>query len=60
MQEFWKQYDSQGWSIWEVSYQKAENEGKVLLSFINNCNGFLQRTNPHFKKYAFAIHGIYG
>lgn len=22
--------------------------------------GFLQRTDPHFKKWAFAIHGVYG
>lgn len=39
---------------------KTENEGKSLLPFRNNCNGFLQRTDPHFKKFAFAIHGIYG
>jgi elongation factor 1-gamma len=22
--------------------------------------GFLQRIDPHFKKYCFAIHGVYG
>ncbi|CAD8159114.1 unnamed protein product [Paramecium octaurelia] len=57
---FWTIFDSQGWSIWIIKYIKAEQEGKVLISFRNNCNGFLQRTDPHFKKWAFAIHGVYG
>ncbi|CAD8071813.1 unnamed protein product [Paramecium sonneborni] len=59
-QHFWNVFDSQGWSIWIVKYIKAEGEGKVLISFRNNCNGFLQRADPHFKKWAFAIHGVYG
>ncbi|CAD8134379.1 unnamed protein product [Paramecium octaurelia] len=57
---FWNIFDSQGWSIWNIKYIKAEQEGKALISFRNNCNGFLQRTDPRFKKWVFAIHGVYG
>ncbi|CAD8049986.1 unnamed protein product [Paramecium sonneborni] len=57
---FWNIFDSQGWSIWIVKYIKGESEGKVLIQFRNNCSGFLQRADPHFKKWAFAIHGVYG
>lgn len=45
----------------EVLYEKdPETEGKVLIKTNNTMNGFLQRSDPHFRKYAFAIHGVYG
>ena len=48
-------------SFREVLYEKDQaTEGKVLIKTNNTMNGFLQRSDPHFRKYAFAIHGVYG
>ncbi|KAM3129065.1 hypothetical protein pb186bvf_018843 [Paramecium bursaria] len=59
-QWLWANLDQAGWSAWEVLYQKSENEGKLLIVTKNNVRGFLQRTDPHFRKYCFAVHGVYG
>ena len=59
MDFFWKNFDPNGYSIWNVLYEKAEGEGKVLFLTSNLMNGFLQRLQ-HFRKYAFAVHGVYG
>lgn len=56
---FWKNFDPEGYSIYNVLYEKAEGEGKVLFLTSNLMNGFLQRLE-HFRKYAFAVHGVYG
>jgi len=56
---FFKNFDPQGYSIWFIQYQKAEGEGKVTFLTSNLMNGFLQRLD-HFRKYAFAVHGVYG
>jgi elongation factor 1-gamma len=56
---FFEQFDPQGYSIWHITYDKAEGEGKVLFLTNNLMNGFLQRLE-HFRKYAFAVHGVYG
>ena len=56
---FWKNYDPQGFSLWFIEYDKAEGEGQVLFLTSNLMNGFLQRLE-HFRKYAFAVHGVYG
>ena len=52
--------DTQGWSLWLVKYEKAEGEGVNLLKTTNTMKGFLQRTDPHFRKHSFAIWGVYG
>jgi len=56
---FFEQFDPQGYSIWHISYDKAEGEGRILFLTNNLMNGFLQRLE-HFRKYAFAVHGVYG
>lgn len=56
---FFEQYDPQGFSIWFITYDKAEGEGNVLFLTNNLMNGFLQRLE-HFRKYAYGIHGVYG
>jgi Elongation factor 1 gamma, conserved domain. len=43
MDFFWKNFDPNGYSIWNVLYEKAEGEGKVLFLTSNLMNGFLQR-----------------
>jgi len=55
----WENYDPEGFSIYLVKYVRAEGEGKVLFQTCNLYNGFLQRLE-HFRKYAFAVHGVYG
>jgi len=57
---FWQNFDDQGWSAWEVLYEKDPNEGKLLIKTNNTMKGFLQRTDPHFRKWAFGVHGVYG
>lgn len=52
-------YDPEGYSIYFVHYIKAEGEGKVLFLTNNLMNGTLQRLET-FRKYAFAVHGVYG
>ena len=44
----------------EVLYEKDPNEGKLLIKTNNTMKGFLQRTDPHFRKWAFGVHGVYG
>jgi len=56
---FWENYDPEGYSIYNVLYEKAEGEGAKLFLTSNLMNGFLQRLE-HFRKYAFAVHGVYG
>jgi len=56
---FWKNYDPAGFSIWFIEYEKAEGEGKVLYLTNNLAFGLFQRLD-HFRKYAFAVHGVYG
>jgi elongation factor 1-gamma len=59
MDFFWKNFDANGYSIYNVLYEKAEGEGVKLFLTSNLMNGFLQRLD-HFRKYAFAVHGVYG
>jgi len=57
--EFFKQFDAKGYSAYYVEYIKAEGEGKVLYMTNNLMGGLLQKLE-HFRKYAFAVHGVYG
>jgi len=41
IEEFWKTYDPNGWSIWELKYIKAEGEGDVLYKTNNLLKGFV-------------------
>lgn len=56
---FWKNFDPNGYSIWFVKYQKAPGEGKNLIFTNNLMGGFLNRLED-FRKYSFAVHGVYG
>lgn len=56
---FWENFDNEGYSLWFIKYVKAEGEGKVLFLTNNLMNGTLQRLET-FRKYAFAVHGVYG
>ena len=59
MKVFWSEFDKMGYSLFKVEYQKYEGEGEKVYLTNNLMNGFLQRLDD-FRKYAFAIHGVYG
>jgi len=56
---FFEQFDPSGYSIWYMSYDKAEGEGAVVFLTNNLLSGFFQRLET-FRKYAFAVCGVYG
>jgi len=60
IKELWKQFDSNGYSLWHMKYNKAEGEGEVLYKTANLVNGFLQRIDNDFRRFAFGVHGVYG
>ena len=60
IQNFWKQFDKEGYSLWFLEYQNLESETKKLFRMNNSKNFFLERIDEDFKKYAFGIHGVYG
>jgi len=56
---FFEQFDPEGYSIWSMTYDKAEGEGQVVFLTNNLLSGFLQRLET-FRKYAFGVVGVYG
>lgn len=59
MKGFWKKYDVEGYSLWHIHYQKCGNQGKMLFKTSNLKTLFLQKLEK-LRKYAFAVHGVYG
>ena len=59
MNKFWEEYDPEGYSLWWMEYQNLPEEGKVLFRTSNSKGMFLQKLD-NFRKYAFAVHGVYG
>ena len=57
--ELWGKFDHEGWSLWKIKYIKYEGEGVVGYLTNNLKNGYL-RNIEHFKKYCFAVFGVYG
>lgn len=56
---FWAAYDPEGYSLWKLDYELYEGEGKVGYLTCNLKNGFI-RNIDHFRKYTFAVLGVYG
>jgi elongation factor 1-gamma len=59
LNEFWKKFDAEGYSLWWMQYQKLASEGKILFKTCNSASFFLQKADP-LRKYAFSVHGVYG
>jgi len=59
LDRFWASYDSNGYSLWHLHYQKLASEGKILFKTCNYYSMFLQKID-NFRKYAFSVHGVYG
>ena len=59
MEKFWAEYDPKGYSLWWLEYQNLDSECKIGFMTSNNKGMFLQKLD-NFRKYAFAVHGVYG
>lgn len=59
LKETWPKFDHDGYSLWKVHYVRDESEGKVDYLTNNLKNGYL-RNIDHFRKYTFAVLGVYG
>ena len=59
MKKFWEVYDPQGYSIWRLEYQNLPSECKILFRTSNSKGMFLQKCDQ-LRRYAFAVHGVYG
>jgi len=59
MKFFFDNYDREGYSIYYITYEMYEGEGKVLFQTANMLNGFLQRID-HFRKHTLATHLMLG
>ena len=59
MKKFWEIYDPEGYSIWHLEYQNLPSECKILFRTSNSKSMFLQKCDP-LRRYAFAVHGVYG
>ena len=57
--KFWEEFDPEGYSFWWLEYQNPPEEGKILFRTSNAKNFFLQKLDS-FRKYCFAVHGVYG
>ena len=59
LDRFWSKYDNNGWSFWFMQYQNLPSEGKILFKTVNSASFFLQKLDT-FRKYTFAVYGVYG
>lgn len=60
IKELFTQFDSEGYSVWKIKYDKAEGECEVIYQTANLLKGFIQRFHDGFRKYALGVHGIFG
>ena len=42
--KFWSKYDSEGWAIWYVEYNKLAGECEVVFKTCNLLDGFIRVT----------------
>eukprot|EP00920_Eleutheroschizon_duboscqi_P026604 GHVT01065382.1.p1 GENE.GHVT01065382.1~~GHVT01065382.1.p1 ORF type:complete len:382 (+),score=70.76 GHVT01065382.1:3426-4571(+) len=57
---FWANIDTAGWSFWYMKYDKLDGECEVPYIASNQLGGFMQRIDPSFRKYSFAVFNIVG
>jgi len=58
-QFFFQNFDANGYSVYHVSYIKEEGACKVLFLTNNLMKSPIQKLED-FRKYAFAVVGVYG
>jgi elongation factor 1-gamma len=59
IKKFWEVYDPEGYSLWRLEYDNLPTECKVLFRTSNSKGMFLQKCD-NLRRYAFAVHGVYG
>ena len=59
IKKFLEEFDPEGYSLWWLEYQNLPEEGKVLYRTSNAKSFFLQKLDS-FRRYCFAVHGVYG
>lgn len=59
MENFWKTFDTKGFSIWFLHYNKSSSQGKIKFMTCNLRGNYLEKLEK-FRKYTFAAHGVYG
>lgn len=59
LETFYEELDEEGYSLWYMEYDNLPNECKVLYKSCNFKNFFLQKLE-NFRKYSFAVFGVYG
>ena len=59
MQWVFDNFDENALAFWELTYDKLDDECKVLYQTSNLMNGFVSRAE-HMRKYVFGTQGIYG
>ena len=59
LDDFWKNFDSEGYSLWYIEYNNDPNECVTLL---RTCiiKGDILEQLKYFKKYCFGVLGAYG
>ena len=59
MRNFWKAYDPEGYSLWYIEYNNAQNE---CVTLFRTCviKGDILEQLKYFKKYCFGVLGAYG
>lgn len=57
---FWTHFDSEGYSLWYMRYEKMEGENTVGYTTANMVGGFLQRLDANFRKYSFGVINVVG
>ena len=59
LESFWEEFDEEGYSLWYMEYENLPNECKILYKSCNFKNFFIQKLE-NFRKYSFAVFGVYG
>ena len=56
MEEFWKMFDSNGWTLWYQMYNYNEDNKRIFMT-ANAIGGFQQRTDE-IRKWAFGVQDV--
>jgi elongation factor 1-gamma len=56
MDEFWKMFDSNGWTLWYQTYNYNEDNKRIFMT-ANAIGGFQQRTDE-IRKWAFGVQDV--
>lgn len=56
MAEFWKMFDSEGWTLWYQTYNYNEDNKRIFMT-ANAIGGFQQRTDE-IRKWAFGVQDV--